>query len=207
MNKLEPVKPLDKETILAEGRCEPNTFDVPLKKYRKKYVTEYVNALNRHYTEIIEANTNEIIKLGDAYSELADSYNSLLGQYNQLSSSYIVLQEEKSKVADVLINAEKTAKDIVEHAYVQAENERRSLEEQSEVLRVNIVDKNRHLRNMRLEVTQMYDNMKAQMEESMKAITDKMNEGIKAFNCTVSSIEVKYAPDNSIQNAERPEEA
>ena len=89
---LEPVQPFDKETILTEGRCEPKTFDVPLKKYRKKYVTEYLEALNRHYTEIIEANTNEIIKLGEAYGELADSYNSLLAQYNQLSSSYIVLQ-------------------------------------------------------------------------------------------------------------------
>lgn len=193
MNKLEPVKPLDKETILAEGRCEPKTFDVPLKKYRKKYVTEYVAALNKHYTEIIEANTNEIIKLGEAYSELADSYNSLLAQYNQLSSSYIVLQEEKAKVADVLINAENTAKEIVERAQVQAENERRALEEQSENLRVNIVDKNRHLRNMRIEVTQMCDSVKSQMESAMKAISDKMDEEILSFNRTVSSVEIKYA--------------
>ena len=45
---LEPVQPLDRETILAEGKCEPKTFDVPLKKYRKKYVPEYVEALSRH---------------------------------------------------------------------------------------------------------------------------------------------------------------
>ena len=64
---LEPIQPFDKNEILAEGKCEPKTFDVPLKKYRKKYVNEYVDALNKHYMEIIEANTNEIIKLGEAF--------------------------------------------------------------------------------------------------------------------------------------------
>lgn len=190
---LEPVQPFDKETILAEGRCELKTFDVPLKKYRKKHVTEYLEALNRHYTEIIEANTNEIIKLGEAYGELADTYNSLLAQYNQLSSSYIVLQEEKTKVADALINAENTAKAIVDRAKMEAEKERQALEEKSEILRVNIVDKNKHLRDMRLEVTQMCNGVKAQMEAALKAITDKMEEEIKSFNYTVASVEVKYA--------------
>ena len=189
---LEPIPPLDKNTILAEGKCEPKTFDVPLKKYRKKYVNEYLEALNRHYTEIIEANTNEIIKLGEAYSELADMYNSLLAQHNQLSSSYIVLQEEKSKVADALIQAENKANDIITSARRQAEFERRELEEKSENLRVNIVDKNKQLRNMRLEVTQMCNGVKSQMEAALKAITDKMDEEIKSFNTTVSSVEIKY---------------
>ena len=189
---LEPVQPFDRNTILAEGRCEPKTFDVPLKKYRKKYVNEYLEALNRHYTEIIEANTNEIIKLGEAYSELADMYNSLLAQHNQLSSSYIVLQEEKSKVADALIQAENKANDIITTARRQAEFERRELEEKSENLRVNIVDKNKQLRNMRLEVTQMCNGVKSQMEAALKAITDKMDEEIKSFNTTVSSVEIKY---------------
>ena len=189
---LEPVQPLDRNTILAEGRCEPKTFDVPLKKYRKKYVNEYLEALNRHYTEIIEANTNESIKLGEAYSELADMYNSLLAQHNQLSSSYIVLQEEKSKVADALIQAENKANDIITSARRQAEFERRELEEKSENLRVNIVDKNKQLRNMRLEVTQMCNGVKSQMEAALKAITDKMDEEIKSFNTTVSSVEIKY---------------
>ena len=189
---LEPVQPFDRNTILAEGRCEPKTFDVPLKKYRRKYVNEYLEALNRHYTEIIEANTNEIIKLGEAYSELADMYNSLLAQHNQLSSSYIVLQEEKSKVADALIQAENKANDIITSARRQAEFERRELEEKSENLRVNIVDKNKQLRNMRLEVTQMCNGVKSQMEAALKAITDKMDEEIKSFNTTVSSVEIKY---------------
>ena len=188
----EPVPPLDKNVILAEGKCELKMFDAPLKKYRKKHVNAYLEALNRHYTEIIEANTNEIIKLGEAYGELADTYNSLLAQYNQLSSSYIVLQEEKTRVADVLMNAEKTAKEIVSRAQLQAEKEKRELEEKSEMLRVNIVDKNKHLRDMRLEVTEMCNGVKSQMEAALRAITDKMDEEIKSFNYTVSSVEVKF---------------
>lgn len=190
---LEPIKPLDKQAILTEGRCEPKTFDVPLKRYRKKYVNEYLEALNKHYTEIIESNTNEIIKLGEAYGELADTYNSLLAQYNQLSSSYIVLQEEKSKVADALINAENTARDIVQRARIQAEHERQELETKSETLRVNIVDRHKQLRDMRMEVTQMCADLKTQMEDALKAITDKMDDEIKSFNYTVSSVEVKYS--------------
>ena len=189
---LEPVQPIDTNTILAEGRCEPKTFDVPLKKYRKKYVNEYLEALNRHYTEIIEANTNEIIKLGEAYSELADSYNSLLAQHNQLSSSYIELQNEKTKVADALIKAENTASEIIACAHEQAEFERRKLEAKSEELRENIVDKNKRIRDMRIEVTEMCNGVKAQMEAALKAITDKMDEEINSFNNTVSSVEGKY---------------
>lgn len=189
---LEPVQPIDTNTILAEGKCEPKTFDVPLKKYRKKYVNEYLEALNRHYTEIIEANTNEIIKLGEAYSELADSYNSLLAQHNQLSSSYIELQNEKSKVADALIKAESTANEIIACAHEQAELERRELENKSEALRENIVDKNKRIRDMRIEVTQMCNGVKAQMEAALKAITDKMDEEINNFNNTVSGVEGKY---------------
>ena len=57
---------------------------------------------------------------------------------------------------------------------------------------MNIVDKNKQLRNMRLEVTQMCNGVKAQMEAALKAITDKMDEEIKSFNTTVSSVEIKY---------------
>ena len=189
---LEPVQPLDKEAILSEGRYEIKTFDVPLKKYRKKYVNEYLVQLNKHYADIIEANTNEIIKIGEAYSELADTYNSLLAQHNQLSASYISLQEEKSKVADALIKAENTAKDIVESARVQAERERFELEQKSESLRENIVDRNKKLRDMRIEVTEMCNNVKLQMEAALKAINDKMDAEIQTFNSTVSSVEIKY---------------
>lgn len=197
---LEPIQPFDKNEILAEGKCELKTFDVPLKKYRKKYVNEYVDALNKHYMEIIEANTNEIIKLGEAYSELADMYNGLLAQHNQLSASYIVLQAEKSKVADALIKAENTAKEIISCAQEQAEFERRQLEIKSENLRVNIVDKNKRLRDMRIEVTQMCNGVKAQMEAALKAITDKMDEEINTFNNNVSCVEGKYSSDEVTNN-------
>jgi hypothetical protein len=45
---------------------------------------------------------------------------------------------------------------------------------------------------MRLEVTQMCNGVKAQMEAALKAITDKMDEEINSFNATVSSVENKY---------------
>lgn len=202
---LEPVQPIDTNTILSEGKCEPKTFDVPLKKYRKKYVNEYLEALNRHYTEIIEANTNEIIKLGEAYSELADTYNTLLAQHNQLSSSYIELQNEKSKVADALIKAENTAQEIVACAYEQAEFERRKLEEKSELLRENIVDKNKRIRDMRIEVTEMCNSVKAQMEAALKVISDKMDEEINNFNNTVSLVEGKFANTERKDNEETEE--
>lgn len=200
-NKMpEPVQPFDKNEILAEGMCEPKTFDVTLKKYRKKHVNAYLDALNKHYTEIIEANTNEIIKLGEAYSELADMYNNLLAQHNQLSASFIVLQSEKSKVADALIKAENTAKEIIDCAHEQAELERRQLEIKSENLRVNIVDKNKRLRDMRIEVTEMCNGIKTQMEAALKAINDKMDEEINNFNSSVSVVEGKYNEDEVTHN-------
>ena len=67
-------------------------------------------------------------------------------------------------------------------------------------LRVNIVDKNKRLRDMRIEVTQMCNGVKAQMEAALKAITDKMDEEINTFNNNVSCVEGKYSSDEVTNN-------
>ena len=48
---------------------------------------------------------------------------------------------------------------------------------------------------MRLEVTQMCNSVKAQMEAALQAITNKMDEEIKSFNYTVAAVEIKYSSE------------
>ena len=124
-----------KEVIVTGAEAEIKVFDEPLKKYRKKYVTEYLEKLNNHYCQIIEANNRDIVAIGEKYNELVDTYNELLAEHNKLSSSYIELQGEKASVAQALIDAQNTAKGIVEEARETAAKEITELDAQAEVIR------------------------------------------------------------------------
>jgi hypothetical protein len=97
-----------KEIIVTGANSEIKVFDEQLKKYRKKYVNEYIAKLNSHYCEIIEANNRDFAALGERYNELVDTYNELLAEHNKLSTSYIALQGEKASVAQALIDAQNT---------------------------------------------------------------------------------------------------
>lgn len=185
-----------KEVIVTNANSEIKVFDEQLKKYRKKYVNEYLTRLNAHYCDIIEANNRDFIALGERYNELVDTYNELLAEHNKLSSSYIELQGEKASVAQALIDAQNTAKCIVEEARENAAKEITELDAQAEVIRESIVDRNKKLRDMRIEVQELYANMRTQMEEAMKAINEKIEKDMEFFSASGSALAEKYN-DNS----------
>lgn len=181
-----------KEVIVIGADSEIKVFDEPLKKYRKKYVTEYIEKLNNHYCQIIEATNRDIVTIGEKYNELVDTYNELLAEHNKLSSSYIELQGEKASVAQALIDAQNTAKDIVDEARETAAKEMTALDAQAEVIRESIVDRNKKLRDMRIEVQEMYGKMRKQMEEAMNALNEKIEKDMEFFSATGAVIAEKY---------------
>lgn len=181
-----------KEIIVTGANSEIKVFDEQLKKYRKKYVNEYIAKLNSHYCEIIEANNRDFAALGERYNELVDTYNELLAEHNKLSTSYIALQGEKASVAQALIDAQNTAKEIVEEARENAAREMTELDAQAEIIRESIVDRNKKLRDMRIEVQELYSNMRKQMENAMKEINEKIEKDMEFFSASGMQLAEKY---------------
>ncbi|MBE7067520.1 MAG: hypothetical protein E7385_08220 [Ruminococcaceae bacterium] len=181
-----------KEIIVTGANSEIKVFDEQLKKYRKKYVNEYIAKLNSHYCEIIEANNRDFAALGERYNELVDTYNELLAEHNKLSTSYIALQGEKASVAQALIDAQNTAKEIIEEARENAAREMTELDAQAEVIRESIVDRNKKLRDMRIEVQELYSNMRKQMENAMKEINEKIEKDMEFFSASGMQLAEKY---------------
>ena len=181
-----------KEIIVTGAHSEIKVFDEQLKKYRKKYVNEYIAKLNSHYCDIIEANNRDLTALAERYNELVDTYNELLGEHTKLSSSYIALQGEKASVAQALIDAQNTAKEIVQEARQTAAREITELDAQAEVIRESIVDRNKKLRDMRIEVQEFYNNMRLQMENAMKEIGEKIEKDLEYFSSSGMQIAEKY---------------
>lgn len=186
------IMPAKKEVIVTGANSEIKVFDEQLKKYRKKHVIAYLEKLNNHYCQIIDANNRDFAALGEKYNELVDMYNELLAEHNKLSSSYIELQGEKASVAQALIDAQNTAKGIVEEARETAAREITELDAQAEVIRESIVDRNKKLRDMRIEVQQMYSDMRKQMEDAMKALNDKIEKDMEFFSASGAMIAEKY---------------
>lgn len=185
-----------KEVIVTGANSEIKVFDEQLKKYRKKYVVQYLEKLNNHYCQIIDANNRDFAALGEKYNELVDTYNELLAEHNKLSSSYIELQGEKASVAQALIDAQNTARGIVEEARENAAREITELDAQAEVIRESIVDRNKKLRDMRIEVQDMYNNMRKQMEDAMRALNEKIEKDMEFFSASGAVIAEKYDENN-----------
>lgn len=185
-----------KEVIVTGANSEIKVFDEQLKKYRKKYVVQYLEKLNNHYCQIIDANNRDFAALGEKYNELVDTYNELLAEHNKLSSSYIELQGEKASVAQALIDAQNTARGIVEEARENAAREITELDAQAEVIRESIVDRNKKLRDMRIEVQDMYNNMRKQMEDAMRTLNEKIEKDMEFFSASGAVIAEKYDENN-----------
>ena len=140
--------------------------------------------MEEQYSSALKHKDKEFAALESSYKELKD-------KYTELFSSYKLLQDDKSKIADVLIGAENTAKGIIEQAKADAEGEKSKIEEQAESLREIVVDRNRIVRDM----TESVNTMVADFEKKIRNITDeisaKLSESLDSMNKSAEKIASK----------------
>lgn len=161
-------------------------FGTEFSGFNKKQVNDYIAALDRKYADALSQKDAEI-------NSWVSSYNELQDKYAELFDSYMALQEEKAKIADVLIGAENRAGEIIAQARETAENERVALEAQAESLREIIVDKNKILKDMR-------DSANAVFAEFETFLNAKVGEMCTAFE--VGLAELNNKTETVIKTAE-----
>ncbi|MBQ8164696.1 MAG: hypothetical protein IJZ94_04715 [Clostridia bacterium] len=164
-------------------------FGTEFNGFNKKQVTEYIASLENKYNASLKQKETDI-------SSLENSYNELQDKYAELFDSYMVLQEEKSKIADVLIGAENRAGEIIEQAKHDAEKERSELEAQSELLREAIVDKNKILKNMKDSANALVAEFEALMDSKVKEMRSMLDSGIAELNSKVDLVITDTAAKN-----------
>ncbi|MBE7064761.1 MAG: hypothetical protein E7384_02970 [Ruminococcaceae bacterium] len=160
---------------MAKADNGQKLFGTEFNGFNKKQVTEYIALLEQKYNEVILQKDEETNALEVSYNELQD-------KYAELFDSYMALQEEKARIADVLIGAENRAAEIVEQARTEADKERAILEAQSENLRETIVDKNKILKDMKASANSMVSEFQADINAMVQEICAMLDQSITKLN-------------------------
>lgn len=160
---------------MAKADNGQKLFSTEFNGFNKKQVTEYIATLEQKYKESIAQKERDINALEVSYNELQD-------KYAELFDSYMALQEEKSKIADVLIGAENRAAEIIDQARADAEKERVYLEAQSESLRETIVDKNKIIKDMKAAANSMTADFEAAIKTKMEEIFFMIDKSMAELN-------------------------
>jgi chromosome segregation ATPase len=130
-----------------------------LSSYRKKNVDAYIIDLNKQHQDALNAKDAEIEALNKKYIELQ-------GKFANLSADVIELQKDKSRVANVLLEAETAASAMLEQARGDAEKEKTELLAQLEQLREEVIDRKRLIQTLKDETAAAIEGMKAKLDEA-----------------------------------------
>lgn len=149
-------------------------FGKQLFGFKKKQVVEYIENVIAKYNDTLLDKKNE-------HNNLLKAYEELFKKYNELAEAYNLIQEDKAKIANTLINAEHTAKTIVENSRREAEEEKKKLEGQAEEARENIVIRKRMIRELRMDIREMITLFENDMKDTLKEIEDKLEDGFTMF--------------------------
>lgn len=160
-------------------------FGTELNGFKKKQVNEYIASLERKHRESLAAYDSKIKNLEDALAAADAEHAALLQQFHDL-------QGEKAKVADVLINAEKSASAIVENARKEAENEKIILSDEAEKLRQAVIKRNIELRNLRNESERLLDKILEDVAEATAQFEEMIYSGRERLSASVDYIGKEY---------------
>ncbi len=167
---------------MAKGN---KVFDTEISGFNKKQVNEYIEKLVSQYQQTL----NEKVKECDS---LKAKNEQLTAKINELSNAYISAQSEKAKIADVLINAENTAKNIIAQAETDSAAERQRLSLQADDKRMLIVDMNQKIRNMKQDMIVMLDGFSQDVDSLMSSLKNSIENEKDSVTKAVDDINNKY---------------
>lgn len=163
-------------------------FDTEFNGFNKKQVNEYIEKLVSQYQQSLNEKTDEC-------DELRAKNEQLAAKLNELSDAYIKVQEDKAKIADVLINAENTAKTIIAQAEAESEEQREKLSVQADEKRMLIVDLNKTLRDMKMEIERFIDEAQKDMINSLDLIKNRLDSEKQSISSKIDELNAKYTDE------------
>lgn len=163
-------------------------FDTQFRGYKKQQVSDYVEKIKNQYQEALDKKNKEC-------ENLIKEKDALAWKHSQLQASYIELQDEKNKIADVLINAENTAKEIVMQAKADAVKEKENLDNQVDEKRMLIVDLNKSIRDMKLDISKLAEGIEERFTDIVGQISQRVEEEKNYIYASVDELNRKLSDE------------
>ena len=162
----------------------PVKFDDERKGYNKKQVDAYVSATKSQITSM----STEIASLKSELESCRKKLEAVTEEYNEIKGN-------KEQISLALIDAQNRAAEIMENAKKEAEDEKNRLVAEADEKRDLIVERNKMLREMRLEVVALFDQMKQNMNFSFDGIIKTIDGDIEKFSSDISAVNDKYTQE------------
>jgi uncharacterized phage infection (PIP) family protein YhgE len=119
-------------------------FRTSLFGFKKSDVNSYIEKLLREFDDKLKEKDGEITALRSQLREIKSNYEEIAAKAEQIN-------EDRAKIADVLIKAQEKAELMLEDARIEALEEKRKLEEIIEQERERLVDIKRELKTLKTE--------------------------------------------------------
>jgi F0F1-type ATP synthase membrane subunit b/b' len=133
-------------------------FGTSLFGFKKSDVNAYIEKILKEFDEKLKEKDDEINSLKNQSRDLKSKYEDLLKKAEQIN-------EDRAKIADVLIKAQEKAELIVEDARMQAIEEKKNLEQMVEAEKEKLVDIKQELKTLKSEVINTLKKYEGQLSD------------------------------------------
>ncbi|MCX7842595.1 MAG: hypothetical protein N2489_05925 [Clostridia bacterium] len=130
--------------------------------FKKSDVNTYIEKMLREFDDKLKEKDDDIASLKNQQRELRIKYEDLAKKTDQIN-------EDRAKIADVLIKAQEKGQLIIEDARMQAIEEKKKLEEMIEQEKEKLVDIKQELKVLKAEVV----NTLRKYEEQLSGIVEE----------------------------------
>lgn len=161
------------------------------KGYNKSQVNRYIEDLTRRYDAALTAKDTELAQVKRALEDTKK-------QLELISGEYRVMKEDKEKIASVLIDSQVRAEQIIAEARQEAEAEKQNLIQEADEKRDLLVAKNKLLREMRIDVCRLFDDMKSRMSDSYQNIIKEIESDLEKFTDDVQRVSDQYPREGKL---------
>jgi len=133
-------------------------FRLSIRGFNKEDVNKYIESVIDDFERKLKEKDDEISALREENSQLRMKYEELLKKEQQIN-------EERARIADVLIKAEEKAQMIIKEAEERANEERLKIEEIIEKEKEKLVDIKEEIRALRKGITFTLKKYNEQLED------------------------------------------
>lgn len=120
-------------------------FSTSLFGFKKKNVNSYIEKLNSEYEEKFKQKEKELQDVKNQYRDIKNKYEELRDKVGQVD-------EERGKIANVLLSAQTQAEIIVQEARKHADEEIKEIELKVQLEREKLVDMKKDIKDLREDI-------------------------------------------------------
>lgn len=143
------------------------------KRFRTSFMGGFKKAdVNAYIEKILGEFDNKLKEKDDEIASLKNQNKDLKTKYEELSKRADQINEERAKIADVLIKAQEKAEIMLEDARLEALDEKKKLEEVIEQEKERLVDIRQEMKVLKSEIVSTLKKYEGQLENIIQVETE-----------------------------------